>query len=96
MATGKCGLTDGSKVGDWRLPNQKELKSLINRQQENPAKWLNSQGFTSVAEGYSWYWSSSTRAFSTDSAWGVYMSYGYVDYGGKVNGGYVWPVRSGQ
>ena len=26
---GQCGLTDGSVATDWRLPNVKELSSLI-------------------------------------------------------------------
>ena len=29
LANGACGLTDGSTTGDWRLPNEKELHSLI-------------------------------------------------------------------
>src|SRR5215813_7708651 len=29
LANGQCGLTDGSVAGDWRLPNVKELQSLI-------------------------------------------------------------------
>ena len=29
LASGNCGLTDGSVPGDWRLPNVKELQNLI-------------------------------------------------------------------
>jgi hypothetical protein len=29
LNTGECGLTDGSVAGDWRLPNVRELQSLI-------------------------------------------------------------------
>ena len=29
LADGSCGLTDGSVAGDWRLPNVRELQSLI-------------------------------------------------------------------
>ncbi len=29
LNSGECGLTDGSVEGDWRLPNRKELRSLI-------------------------------------------------------------------
>src|SRR3990172_4596891 len=26
LPNGQCGLNDGSKAGDWRLPNRKELR----------------------------------------------------------------------
>ena len=29
LADGQCGLSDGSSAGDWRLPNVRELYSLI-------------------------------------------------------------------
>ena len=28
LASGQCGLTDGSVAGDWRMPNRNELQSL--------------------------------------------------------------------
>ncbi len=33
---------------DWRLPNRKELWSLVNHQVADPAAWLESQGFSNV------------------------------------------------
>ncbi len=37
LASGSCGLTDGSIAGDWRLPNYKELFSLVDAENSDPA-----------------------------------------------------------
>jgi len=37
LTSGQCGLTDGSTAGQWRLPNIKELESLIDLNQQSPA-----------------------------------------------------------
>jgi hypothetical protein len=93
LASGSCGLTDGSVVGDWRLPNRKELLSLVDYSRSYPAL---PQGhlFDNVQSSY--YWSASTNAGSTFSAWYVYMYHGYVYYYYKSYALYVWPVRGGQ
>jgi len=93
LASGACGLTDGSDAGDWRLPNRKELLSLVDYSRYNPAL---PQGhlFDNVQSSY--YWSASTYAFYTNRAWFVYMGYGYVDYDYKSSNHYVWPVRGEQ
>jgi hypothetical protein len=57
LANGICGLTDGSVAGDWRLPNIKELQSLIDFSQHEPALPAG-HPFTSLAIRY---WSSTTR-----------------------------------
>ncbi|MGE5304160.1 MAG: DUF1566 domain-containing protein [Alphaproteobacteria bacterium] len=37
LANSNCNLSDGSAAGDWRLPNVRELRSLIDYAQSNPA-----------------------------------------------------------
>ena len=75
---------------DWRLPNRKELHSLIDYSQVPvlPAD----HPFTNVQNFY--YWSSTTYADYPAIAWIVYMGQGFLDGGNKyLNWFYVWPVR---
>ena len=93
LASGSCGLTDGSLAGDWRLPNRKELFSLVDFSRYNPAL-PTGHPFTNVRSAY--YWSASARASLTRHAWIVYMYLGSVYSSNKTNYSYVWPVRGGQ
>ncbi len=94
LASGSCGLTDGSVAGNWRLPNRLELESLIDFGRSSPVL-PTGHPFSGVPFGS--YWSSSTYAPSTSSvAWLVSISYGMVNGSAKIGGNYVLPVRGGQ
>ena len=76
---------------DWRLPNIRELESIVNAQNSSPA--INTTYFTNTQSGY--YWSSTTYVPDTTYAWYVPFSSGYVGANGKANNYYVRPVRGG-
>lgn len=94
LADPQCGLSDGSSAGDWRLPNRFELESLLDLGQHSSAL-PSGHPFTEVQPLN--YWSATTYAYSTGSAWFVNMYYGRVSFGYKSSYSfYVWPVRAGQ
>lgn len=61
---------------EWRMPNVRELRSLVNFSHSSPYTWLNGQGFANVQGDY--YLSGTTSALSTDNTWGIDMYYGKV------------------
>jgi hypothetical protein len=94
LASGSAGLTDGSKAGDWRLPNRNELESLVDCGKFNPALPAD-HPFTNVqlAPLYN-YWSSTTYPSSPNYASTVNFRGGNVTLDEKSTGYcYVWCVR---
>jgi hypothetical protein len=75
---------------DWRLPNRRELRSLMSYQTRKPA----------IPEGHSfanfflgWYWTSTTAAINPAYAWYVHLEGARMFYGGKEQLYLLWPVR---
>ncbi len=77
---------------DWRLPNIKELQSLVAFNCTAPS--INSIIFPNTAA--SGYWSSSPNANSSSVAWGVYFGIGNDGNNFRDSTNYVRVVRSGQ
>jgi len=93
LASGSCGLTDGSSVGDWRLPNVRELQSLVDYGEFSPAL---PDGHPFIGVQVYYYWSSTAHATYSSNAWRVHLGSGYVGDGNKPYAYSVWPVRGGQ
>jgi hypothetical protein len=99
LASGVCGLSDGSQAGDWHLASVNELQSLLDIEYSNPAlsdaagtvKWSEGDAFSGVQA--SDYWSSSSYATSPQDAWSVDLSSGEAHGLAKPSPSYVWPVR---
>jgi hypothetical protein len=77
---------------DWRLPNIKELQSLVDHSRTGPA-WDTNYFSGSTGRPY---WSSTSRAFNPYYAWAVSFHAGLVDESDKdTSGNYVRCVRGG-
>jgi hypothetical protein len=95
LKSNDADLTDGSVAGDWRLPNLRELQSLIDYSSTNPA----------LPEGHPFvglppasncnYWSSTTNTRDSSNAFYVNFVEGFVVYNDRSLGFYVWCVRGG-
>lgn len=99
------GLNDATFAGytDWRVPNVKELQSIVNYQNSNPS--VSSAFNTGCTAGCtvttcsctkaSWYWSSTSLVNDTETAWYMSYSVGDVSVRGKGDILYVRAVRGG-
>ncbi len=105
LASGQCGLSDGSSAGAWRMPNRKEMASLADRALNNQADFFDTAwtsadvGVPSAAVVFDqfitlqYYWTSSTDASDPSAAWTVFScDYGVYDQP-KSATGYTLAVR---
>jgi hypothetical protein len=77
---------------DWRMPNIKELQSIVEEQCYSPA--INSNRFPNTPSSH--VWSGSPYAYGSDFAWYVYFSSGHSGANVRYNNYAVRLVRSGQ
>ncbi|MFA5158823.1 MAG: DUF1566 domain-containing protein [Patescibacteria group bacterium] len=84
-----CEALDYAGYQDWRLPNLKELVSIVNYGAVNPS--INTTAFPNTKSDY--YWSSTTYAGFTGFAWIVSFNDGNPVGGNKAGTFYVRCVR---
>lgn len=99
VITNAQGLNGTSYGGytDWRLPNIKELHTLVEGQASGPAlsnKAMTDTPFTDIQSDY--YWSSTFYADTTDGAWGMNLVNGSIGSVNRAGPYYLLPVRGGQ
>jgi hypothetical protein len=102
LASGSCGLVDGSSAGDWRLPSIFELQTLLDYEYYAPVlsnaagtgQWTEGDAFSGVEMPS---WSSTTDVYTPSSALYLAFGNGAVGQTNKTSTDYfVWPVRGGQ
>lgn len=77
---------------DWRLPNRRELRSLIDHQTRKPAL-PPKHAFANIFQG--WYWTSTSAAINPAYAWYIHLEGARMFYGNKKQYCFLWPVRGG-
>jgi hypothetical protein len=105
LKNGDCGLTDGSKPGDWRLPTDKEWEATMTKAKDLQCTGpvlTNDAGTGCIKAGPSsfgdvdadYYWSS-TQEGTGPVAFGD-IDHGNILHGNPTNSLRVWPVRGGK
>jgi len=75
---------------DWRMPNRRELRSLIDHGEKQPALPAG-HPFREVFPG--WVWTATTKAGQERYAWNVHFEGGRMFYSRKDDFRLLWPVR---
>jgi len=86
--------TNGGFAGftDWRVPNVKELQSIVEFQCATPT--INATIFPATVVG--WYWTASRDVNSNFTVWTITFGYGYSTSNNRLFNYYVRLVRGGQ
>jgi len=93
LCSGQYGLSDDSRPGDWRLPNIKEIESLVDYNRAGPCL---PEGWEKVFVNVrpSSYWTSTSVAKAPTEAMFLILGVGPGIFENKEHPFFVWPVRS--
>lgn len=98
-----CNLVDNSESGDWRLPNIREIQSLMDYQHsfpvlllptDHPFLYVQAGGINTSPDSY---WTSTSTGSTSNGVYTVSISVGWVErwsLSADISF-YVWPVRGG-
>lgn len=92
QANALTGMVTFAGQSDWRLPNIRELQTIVDRTVRNPA--IDSKAFPATPATV--FGSASDNGNGSFGAWLVDFGYGKTDYLDKKNGRLVRLVRAGQ
>ncbi len=87
-----CNALTYATQSDWRLPNERELRSLLDAGQHSPALPAGHPFTGGLNDNY---WTSSTTPFNANEAWQILVSSGFMANLSKTSLYQVWPVRGG-
>jgi hypothetical protein len=79
-----CENSTSSNYSDWRLPNVKELMSIVNYERYSPC--IDPAYFPATVSDN--YWSATTWKSDTTNAFYVYFQYGYMNVNIKTSNSY--------
>jgi hypothetical protein len=78
--------------GDWRVPNRRELRSIVDHGRRNPAL-PEGHPFQNVFLG--WRWTSTSKAGLENYAWNLHLEGGRLFYSRKDEARLLWPCAGG-
>src|SRR5947209_1174236 len=90
LSDGDAGLKDGSKPGDWRLPNIREIESLVDYNEAGPCL-PKGHPFQNVRP--SSYWTSTSVEAAPTEAMFIILGVGPSIFESKEHPFFIWPVR---
>jgi hypothetical protein len=96
LSNGACNLTDGSVAGDWRVPNIRELQSLVDYGAPTQPALPAGHPFVNLGQtvGLDYpYWTSNTNATSWSVGFVINFGPGSLIGSAKGNANFLWPVR---